>query len=57
MKKKLSILIFFAARAKKLVNNSSNQATPQATPEYRSTVRRNSGVTQSQRKFLSQNMF
>ncbi|XP_055308767.1 CLIP-associating protein isoform X4 [Sitodiplosis mosellana] len=34
------------ARAKKVAQNVSNQSTPQA--EYRSTVRRNSGVTQSQ---------
>ncbi|XP_055308812.1 CLIP-associating protein isoform X8 [Sitodiplosis mosellana] len=33
-------------RAKKVAQNVSNQSTPQA--EYRSTVRRNSGVTQSQ---------
>lgn len=51
-KKKTNFHFIFTARAKKLVSNSSNQATPQPTPEYRSTVRRNSGVTQSQRMFF-----
>lgn len=37
-----------AARAKKMANHSTN-ATPQPT-EHRSTARRNSGVSQSQRK-------
>lgn len=38
---------FVSARVKKVAQNTSNQSTPQT--EYRSTVRRNSGVTQSQR--------
>lgn len=46
---KFHLLRLIAARAKKLVNNSIN-ATPQPT-EHRSTARRNSGVSQSQRKY------
>lgn len=41
---------FFLARSKKVTQNISNQSTPQT--EYRSTVRRSSGVTQSQRKYF-----
>lgn len=46
------MLEIFTARAKKLGGSSSNQATPQPNAEYRSTVRRSSGVTQSQRMLI-----
>lgn len=43
---------FAAARAKKLVNNTTNM-TPQPT-EHRSTARRNTNVSQSQRKCIAE---
>lgn len=45
-----TLIYFSLARVKKTVNNSTNQTTPQS--EYRNTVRRTSGVTQSQRTYF-----
>lgn len=50
IEKKISHFYCVLARAKKNINSLSNQTTPQ--PEFRSTVRRSTGVTQSQRKLL-----